>query len=128
MTEPSSKTRIEIRYVPAERIAEVVIKLIAGDPGAYLPVEELEPVDQPVLVHRQREANHPRNLRTIFKRYQRLDGEDRIKVLDLRPMGIGDCLMIFGVPYYVTAAMPNPAFAVVIDGNITPVVEAADDA
>lgn len=125
-TDPRSHTHVEIRYVPVERIAEVATAIAADRPEGYLPADDLYIVDAPVLTHTKYPANDLRNLRTLFRAYQA--GRGRVETLGLRPMGVGDCIVVFGNPYHVSSvSAEGPAFIVLDDdGRISPVPELAE--
>jgi hypothetical protein len=120
MASTTGITKIEIRYVGDTRVGEVYGKVLTGDPSGFLPPEEMELQDMPGLEHNKRPANHPKNLETIYKHYQAIDGEDKERTtqLKVRSMSLGDCIVISGVAYYVAA----DGFVTVENGEVKPVV------
>jgi hypothetical protein len=105
MATTQSVTKVEIRYVPAEKIGTVFGQVLMNDRSGYLKPEEMDLVDMPGLDHTKRPANHPKNLETIYKHYQSIDGteDERTKQLKSRSMSYGDCIVIQGKAYYVAS-------------------------
>jgi hypothetical protein len=105
MATTQNVTKVEIRYVPAEKIGVVFGQVLTGSRDGFLPPEQMELVDMPGLDHTKRAANHPKNLETIYKHYQSIDGteDERTKQLKSRSMSYGDCIVIQGKAYYVAA-------------------------
>lgn len=112
-------TKIEIRYVPDNKVGEIYGKAMLGLPEGFLPPEDMELQDMPGLDHSKRPANHPKNLETVYKHYQTIDGDEKERPtqLKVRSMTIGDCVVIDKVAYYVGAE----GFVTVTDGVVTPV-------
>lgn len=105
MTTTTNITKIEIRYVPADKIGEVYMKAQLGLRDGYLKPEDMDLQDMPGLDHSKRPANHPKNLETIRRAYQKIDEKDeneRPTMLKVRSMTVGDCIVIQNVAYYVS--------------------------
>lgn len=119
MATTANITKLEIRYVSDARVGEVYGKVLTGDPTGFLPPEEMDLQDMPGLDHSKRPANHPKNLETIYKHYQVIDGDtnDRTAQLKVRPMTLGDCIVVNGVAYYVA----EDGFVTVENGEVKPV-------
>lgn len=119
MASTANITKVEIRYVPDAKIGEVFGKVMLGDPAGFLSPEDMELQDMPGLDHSKRPANHPKNLETIYKHYQSIDGDDKERPtqLKVRSMSLGDCIVIHGVAYYVA----SDGFVTVENGEVTPV-------
>ena len=120
MATTTNVTKCEIRYVPANLIGEVFGKAQLGIRDAYLKPEDMELIDMPGLDHSKRAANHPKNLETIFKHYQSIDGDDKERTtqLKMRSMTVGDAIVVSGTAYYVA---PD-GFVTIVDDEIVPVV------
>lgn len=105
MATTTNVTKVEIRYVPNDKIGEVFSKALLGQRDGFLKPEEMELQDMPGLDHNKRKANHPKNLETIYKHYQVIDGteDERTKQLKVRSMSYGDAIVINNVAYYVAA-------------------------
>lgn len=99
-------TKVEIRYIPAEKIGECFMKANLGLPEGFLPYKEMDLIDMPGMNASRREPNHPRNLETIYKHYQTVSGDstERPSQLKVRSMAVGDAIVIDGVAYYVAAS------------------------
>lgn len=99
-------TKVEIRYIPAEKIGECFMKANLGMPEGFLPYKEMDLIDMPGMNASRREPNHPRNLETIYKHYQTVSGDstERPSQLKVRSMAVGDAIVIDGVAYYVAAS------------------------
>lgn len=115
----ASITKIEVRYVPDSLIGEVFGKVMTGNPEGFLAPEEMELQDMPGLDHSKRPANHPKNLETVYKHYQAIDGDDKERTtqLKVRSMSLGDCIVIQGKAYYVA----SEGFVTVENGEVAPV-------
>lgn len=98
-------TKVEIRYVPADKIGEVFMKASLGMAEGFLPYKEMDLIDMPGMNATKRAPNHPKNLETIYKHYQTYSGDktERPTQLKQRSMAAGDCIVINGVAYYVAA-------------------------
>lgn len=103
MADKAQLSRVEIRYMPKAQVGKLFMKAQMGDPAAFLPPHEMEPVDMPGMAAEIRAVNHPKNLRTIFKHYQRIDDtpDERTKQISIRSMTVGDAIVIKGKAYYV---------------------------
>lgn len=101
-TEPTL-TRMEIRYVPEDRIGEIFMKANLGRRDGFLPVDELELVDVPAMEWQHCHPGHPNNLDKTFNEYQRVSStlEERVEQLGVRSMSVGDCIVIEDVQYWV---------------------------
>jgi hypothetical protein len=99
-------TRCEIRYVPAAKMGEVYMKANLGLPEGFLGISEMEFVDSAGMNAIHRSANHPKNLETIYRAYQRIDDTpgERAHQLDQRSMTMGDAIVIDGRAYYVASS------------------------
>lgn len=118
-------TKVEIRYIPANKIGECFMKASLGLPEGFLPYKEMEIIDMPGMNASRRDPAHPRNLETIYKHYQSITGssDERTAQLKCRSMACGDCIVVNNVAYYVA---PDGFVTREKDGSLTPVV--ADDA
>lgn len=119
MASTASITKCEIRYVPDALVGEIYGKAMLGLTDGFLPVDKLELQDIPGLDHSRRAANHPRNLETLYRHYQTIDGDDkeRPSQLRIRSMSLGDAIIVDGKAYYVA----SEGFVTVEDGVVTPV-------
>lgn len=119
MASTANITKVEIRYVPDAKVGEVYGKAMLGLAEGFLPPEELELQDMPGLDHSKRPANHPKNLETIYKHYQAIDGDDKERTtqLKVRSMSLGDAIVIDGTAYYVA----EDGFVTVENGEVKPV-------
>jgi hypothetical protein len=99
----SSIVKVEVRYVPAARLGQVFLKAQLGQADGFLDPKDMELVDMPGFEMMRRASNHPKNLETIYKHYQTIDGtpDERCTQLKVRSMTVGDCLVIEGTAYYV---------------------------
>lgn len=118
-TKKQNIVKVEVRYVPASKIGQVFMQAQMGQPEGFLPVKELDLVDMPGFNQSRRAPNHPKNLETIYKHYQTIDGtpDERPTQLKVRSMTVGDALVIEGVAYYVAPE----GFATLEDGQLVPV-------
>jgi hypothetical protein len=119
MATTANITKVEIRYVPDAKVGEVFGKAMLGSADGFLPPEDMELQDMPGLDHSKRPANHPKNLETIYKHYQAIDGDEKERTtqLKVRSMSMGDCIVIDGKAYYVAAE----GFVTVENGEVKPV-------
>lgn len=119
MASTANITKAEIRYVPDAKVGEIYGKAMLGLPEGFLPPDQLELQDMPGLDHSKRPANHPKNLETIYKHYQTIDGDDKERTtqLKVRSMSLGDCIVIQGTAYYVA----EDGFVTVENGEVKPV-------
>lgn len=115
-------TKVEIRYIPAEKIGECFMKATLGLPEGFLPYKEMDLIDMPGMNASRRDPSHPRNLETIYKHYQSISGDstERPTQLKVRSMAVGDAIVINNVPYYVASTGFVTRGK---DGSITPVVD-----
>lgn len=119
-TNTANITKIEVRYVPDDLVAEVTPKAMLGLREGYIPVERMELQDTPGFEHTKRGVNHPKNLETIYKAFQVVDGTDdeRCAQLKIRSMSYGDAIVIDGKGYYVA----TDGFVTIDDaGQLVPV-------
>ena len=119
-----SLTKVEIRYVPADKIGEVFMKANLGQADGFLPYNEMDLIDMPGMNATRRAPNHPRNLETIYKHYQTISGDstERPTQLKVRSMAVGDAIVINGTAYYVA---PEGFVTRAKDGSVNPVTEEA---
>lgn len=119
MSSTTNITKVEIRYVPAEKLGEMYAKAMLGLREGFLDPSTMELQDVPGFDHAKREANHPKNLETIYKHYQVIDGADdeRPAQLKIRSMSYGDCIIIDGKPYYVA----SEGFVTIENDEVVPV-------
>lgn len=108
-------TRFEIRYVPANQLGKLYMKANNSDPSAFLPPNELDVIDMPGMNNTKRPITHPKNLMTIYKMYQVIDGTDdeRTAQIKARSMTLGDAIVIKGKAYYVANSDRFPSGFVV---------------
>lgn len=101
----SKITRVEVRYVPDDKIDQVTAQAMLGLADGFLPAAQLELIDEPGFEHAKRDVDHPKNLETIYKAYQVVDGTDdeRCAQLKVRSMTYGDAILFDGIAYYVAA-------------------------
>lgn len=102
----SKVIKVEVYYIPDEKLGEIWIKAHMGDVSGFLDVSELKLVDQPGFRrHTDRANHHPRNLETIYKHYQAIDGSnhERTSQLKVRSMSVGDAIVVDGETYYVAS-------------------------
>lgn len=105
MSEKSTLTKVEIRYLPSAQIGKLFMKAQVGDPAAFLPVSELDLIDMPGMEASRRAITHPKNLETIYRHYQRIDDtpDERCTQLKVRSMSVGDAIVVKGRAYYVVS-------------------------
>jgi hypothetical protein len=99
-------TRIEIRYVPDEKLGDVFMHAMLGQPEGFLDPKDMTLIDSPGFKWTKRSPSHPRNLEKVYNNYQKVDGDpsERTEQLGVRSMSTGDCLVIDGTAYYVSAS------------------------
>lgn len=119
-------TKVEIRYVPDEKLGAVYFKAQMGEREGFLSPADMRLTDVPGLDHTKRAVNHPKNLETIFKHYQDIDGtpDERCAQLKVRSMTVGDCIVDLtdNTAYYVTSKdVAESGFVVIKDDKIVPV-------
>jgi stage V sporulation protein SpoVS len=116
----SNVVKVEVRYVPATKIGEVFMKAQMGLVDGFLNPSDMDLVDMPGFEVSRRASNHPKNLETIYKHYQAIDGtpDERCTQLKVRSMTVGDCLVIEGTAYYVA---PNEGFVTKDGSQLVPV-------
>jgi hypothetical protein len=104
-TTKTNLIKVEIRYVPAARIGEVFMQAQLGKAEAFLPSDDMELIDMPGFNATRRAASHPKNLETIYKHYQNIDGtsDERTTQLRARSMTVGDAIVVNGRAFYVAA-------------------------
>ena len=122
MTTTNNITKIEVRYIPDKLIETTLPKAMLGLPEGFLPIDRLETQDTPGFEHTKRAVNHPKNLETVYRAFQVIDGTDdeRCAQLRIRSMSWGDAVVVDGVGYYVAADGFVTRNA---DGTLTPVAE-----
>lgn len=115
MPDKTTISRFEIRYIPAAKLGPLYMKVNKSDPSAFLPVNELDVVDMPGMNNVKRPLTHPKNLQTIYKMYQVIDGTDdeRTAQIKARSMTLGDAIVIKGKAYYVANSDQFPSGFVV---------------
>lgn len=103
-TEPNL-TRLEIRYVPEDRIGEVFMLASLGRREGFLATDELEVVDVPAMQWQHCPPTHPNNLDKVYSEYQRVDSTlaERVEQLGVRSMSVGDCVIVEGKQYWVAS-------------------------
>lgn len=119
-TNEPNLTRMEIRYVPEDRVAEIFMKASLGREDGFLPTDELELVDVPAMQWQHCPPTHPNNLDKVYSEYQRVDSAltERVEQLGVRSMSVGDCVVIGDKQYWVA----SEGFVTKDDsGNIVPV-------
>jgi hypothetical protein len=120
-TEKTDIVRVEIYYVPDDKVSDAWPKCLVGDVGGFLPVEDLELIDTPGLQRvTNRPVGHPRVLESVYSSYQRLDGDpqkERVEQLKRRSMSVGDAIVIDKQAYYVA----SEGFITLVDGKLVPV-------
>lgn len=105
-TTKTNLVKVEIRYVPAAQIGAVFLKAQLGNPDAFMDPDKMELIDMPGFNATRRAASHPKNLETIYKHYQNIDGtaDERTTQLKSRSMTVGDAIVVNGRAFYVAAA------------------------
>lgn len=118
-TKKQNIVKVEVRYVPAAKIGQVFMKAQMGLAEGYLAYKDMDLVDMPGFEQSRRASNHPKNLETIYKHYQSIDGanDERCTQLKVRSMTVGDALVIEGVAYYVAPTDFAPSGFVTKLGN-----------
>ena len=103
-TEPNL-TRLEIRYVPEDKIGDVFMRASLGRREGFLPVDELELVDVPAMQWQHCPPTHPNNLDKIYSEYQRVESalSERVEQLGVRSMSVGDCIVVEEKQYWVSS-------------------------
>lgn len=120
MTSNTNITKVEVRYIPDDLVAEVTPKAMLGMREGFIVTDRLEVQDTPGFEHTKRAVNHPKNLETIYKAFQVVDGTDdeRCAQLKIRSMSYGDAIVISNETYYVTA---DGFVTVNAEGDLVPV-------
>ena len=68
-------TKIQVRYVPAAKIGEFFLKATLGQADGFLDPQEMDLVDEPGINAHRRSPAHPKNLETVYKHAESLNGE-----------------------------------------------------
>jgi hypothetical protein len=121
MSTAQNITKIEVRYVPDAQVAEVTRRPCSACVRASSPWIRWRSRTRPGFEHTKRSVNHPKNLETIYKAFQVVDGTDdeRCAQLKIRSMSYGDAIVFNGVAYYVAA----DGFVTIDGDTLVPVVE-----
>lgn len=94
---------VDVRYVPPDKMADIFMSSMMGDPAGFLDISEMRLIDSPGFEVIRRHPAHPKNLEQLYVTYQSTEGTDdeRCAQLGARSMNIGDAFVIEGRTYYV---------------------------